>query len=171
MEPLQVKEARVEDRREVGTCAYTHTCTQNMHICSLICAHTQHTHMLIYTKPHENRDTCTHSCIHACAFTHARCHIHMCICTHRPQRLPETAKRPTKSGSYCVYVYVCIYVCVLSCVHVSECMFIHVCPKLYMSMRGNISMPIYVFISILLMFVCVCLCTYKHMTACMYVYS
>lgn len=81
----------------------------------------------------------------------------MCISTHRPRYSKEA-----NIIRFLLCVCICMHLCVFL-VGACECVFIHVCPKLYISMQGNISMPMYVFISILLMFVlCVPMYIYAH---------
>ena len=147
MEPLQVKDARVGDRREVGTCAYARTCTQNMHkkftyMCTHICSYTQK-HMKLGVH------------VHIYAYMHMHSHIQGGIFIFVSIHIDPSDNKEANIIRFLLCVCICMHLCVCSYLCACEYMFIHVCPILYMSMQGRISISMYVFINMLLMFVCV----------------
>lgn len=126
------------------------------------------THICSYTQKHMKIGAHVHIYAYIHMHSHIQGGIFICVSIHID---PSDCKEANIIG-FLLCVCICMHLCVCSYLCASEYMFIHVCPKLYMSMQGNMSISIsmYVFINMLLMFVCVCLCTYMHMTAYVYVY-
>lgn len=93
--------------------------------------------------------------VHIYAYMHMHSHIQggifICVSIH----IDPSDSKEANIIRFLLCVCICMHLCVCSYLCACEYMFIHVCPILYMSMQGNISISMYVFINMLLMFVCV----------------